>query len=107
MFFPIGRSGGNDHGRFRSHFGVQAFENQSGRPDLIPYGSWLVKPPGKGSLLGAGRMLISGMFVSPPGGRQAGLGMFDQVTGLTALWWGRDDRGRGRSPRLSGLVVAA
>ena len=30
----IGRSGGNDHGRFRSHFGVQAFEKQSGRPDL-------------------------------------------------------------------------
>jgi hypothetical protein len=29
-----GRSGGNDHGSFRSHFGVQVFEKQSGRPDL-------------------------------------------------------------------------
>ena len=26
--------GGNDHGGFRSHFGVQVFEKQSGRPDL-------------------------------------------------------------------------
>ena len=33
-FAHPGRSGGNDHGRFRSHFGVQAFEKQSGRPDL-------------------------------------------------------------------------
>jgi hypothetical protein len=33
-FADPGRSGGNDHGRFRSHFGVQVFEKPSGRPDL-------------------------------------------------------------------------
>jgi hypothetical protein len=33
-FVHPGRSGGNDHGWFRSQFGVQAFEKPSGRPDL-------------------------------------------------------------------------
>ena len=52
-------------------------------------------------------LLMVGMLSSPlavVGG--LGGGGAGQVVGLTVLARGRDDRGRGRSPRLSGLVAA-
>src|SRR5215467_9024127 len=73
--------------------------------ELIPYGSCLVKRSGRicWDVLPAG----VGHAGWPFGGCQrAGDIGVGQVVGLTALAGGRDDRGRGRSPRLSGLVEA-
>jgi hypothetical protein len=60
-------------------------------------------------LLGVALRLILGIPAGPLAGAGGlgGEGGAGQVVGLTALGWGRDDRGRGRSPRLSGLVRAA
>jgi hypothetical protein len=78
----------------------------SGRPDLIPYGSCPVKRSGH-AFWGVVSPLLLGVLAGPlaaaSGLETAALG---QVVGLTGLARGRDDRGRGRSPRVSGLVRA-
>ena len=72
---------------------------------MIPYGSCPVKRSGH-AFWDVVSSLAVGHAGWPAGHGQRAEAALGQVVGLTALAWGRDDRGRGRSPRVSGLVEA-
>src|SRR5690242_20645871 len=86
--------------------GVQAFERPVGTAGFDSLWKLLCQAVWS-CFLGCRLLADVGHACWPAGrGRRAGGGSAGQVVGLTALARGRDDRGRGRSPRVSGLVRA-